>query len=148
LFAAFGGNPDELPQRIGFWDSDFVHDQTADFYEQLAAEAEDELIPFAPDGEDEDELTADDPDAAAVAAETTGATDSSTSTLFNFFGSLTPQPVLERDMLPAVLANFCFDESERQGVDVAAMALSTMSRILVPESGQPSWCAEVLPPDM
>jgi hypothetical protein len=27
-------------------------------------------------------------------------------------------------------------------------ALSTMSRILVPESGQPSWSAEVLPPDM
>jgi Protein of unknown function (DUF3987) len=41
----------------------------------------------------------------------------------DIFASLSPRPVLTRDMLPPVVANFAFDEAERMGVEPACIAV-------------------------
>jgi hypothetical protein len=41
----------------------------------------------------------------------------------DLFGMLTPEPVLTRDMLPDVIANFAFDRAERMGVVPQMIAL-------------------------
>jgi hypothetical protein len=43
-----------------------------------------------------------------------------------FDGTLTPEPVLRRDMLPAVIADFAFDEAERLGVEPAMVAIPAL----------------------
>lgn len=41
---------------------------------------------------------------------------------FDIFGTITPEPVLTRDMLPTAIADYAFDAAERIGVDPAMVA--------------------------
>jgi hypothetical protein len=43
------------------------------------------------------------------------------------FANLTPDPTLNRDMLPDVLANFVFDAAERMGADPALFAIAVLT---------------------
>lgn len=45
---------------------------------------------------------------------------------FDIFGELTPPPVLTRDMLPPVIADFAFDTAERMGIDPSMAAIPAL----------------------
>jgi hypothetical protein len=46
---------------------------------------------------------------------------------FDIFGSITPEPVLTRDMLPPVIADYAFDVAERIGVDPGVVACAMLA---------------------
>jgi hypothetical protein len=66
--------------------------------------------------------------AIEVHREPAGSTEEGWSEPIDLFGRITPEPVLTRDMLPPVIADYAFDVAERMGVDpgiVAAAMLAT-----------------------
>ena len=128
LYSQFGGHPDDLPKRqlsekeLAWINSDWVHDQAEHFYESMRLEALEDQQLLQGDYMSDEELH-DEPilDNAPVAETDDG--DADDGQIHNFFGSLVPEPVLTQDMLPTRIGPFVWDESERMGSDLAALAL-------------------------
>jgi len=65
--------------------------------------------------------------AVNVAAEPARSTEEGWSEPIDLFGRIAPEPVLTRDMLPPVIADYAFDVAERIGVDPGVVACAMLA---------------------
>ncbi len=91
------------------------------------AECEEKKSLYLPPANSEDEPTPDDEPSPAEAVRREDKEEPTDFDPIDVFGSLAPEPILRRDMLPPKIARFVFDTSERLGSTPALVAMAVLT---------------------